>query len=127
MELNERIEALLKYSKKNISDFSRFVGFKTPQAVRELIKGNTKSLSDDAKTKLLVAFPHLNEDWLVSGNGQMLKDSPTKPMIDVKNVEDSFNDSSVLNKFLEIIKDKDKQIEELNTRISILTDKLLGI
>ncbi|MBD5210999.1 MAG: helix-turn-helix transcriptional regulator [Bacteroidales bacterium] len=74
MELKERIEALLEYSQKNISEFSRYVGFKTPQAVRELLKGNTKSLSEIAQNKISSAFPELNMDWLLNGRGDMLLD-----------------------------------------------------
>ncbi|MDE7402758.1 MAG: hypothetical protein K2M87_05040 [Muribaculaceae bacterium] len=73
MELKERIAALLKYSQKNISEFSRFVGFRTPQAVRELIKGNTKSLSEIAYSKIISAFPEINQDWLLTGEGEMLR------------------------------------------------------
>lgn len=57
----------------------------------------------------------------------MLNPTSPKPLIDIKDVEDSFNDSNVLDKFLEIIREKDKQIEELNQRIAQLTDKLLGL
>ena len=49
MILSQRIEALLEYSNMNIPKFAEFVGFKTPQTVRELIKGNTKSLSEAAQ------------------------------------------------------------------------------
>lgn len=73
MELKERIRELLEYSGKNISDFSRFVGFKTPQAVRELIKGNTKTLSEIARNKILSSFPEVNIDWLLTGEGEMLR------------------------------------------------------
>lgn len=127
MTLSERINALLDYSGMNMSKFSRYVGFKTPQAIRELKAGNTKSLSDDAKTKLLIAFPNLNEQWLLTGEGEMLNESAHRALIDVKDVEDSFNDSAVLKEFLDIIKNKDKQIEELNNRVRQLTDRLLGI
>lgn len=127
MTLSERINALLDYSGMNISKFSRFVGFKTPQTIRELKAGNTKSLSDDVRTKLLIAFPNLNEQWLVTGNGEMLTKTAPRALIDVKDVEDSFNDSAVLKEFLDIIKSKDKQIEELNDRIRQLTDKLLEL
>lgn len=72
MSLSERIQHILDYSGKNISEFSRFVGFKTPQAVRELIKGNTKSLSDAAAMHILNAFPEINETWLRNGDGEML-------------------------------------------------------
>lgn len=74
MELSDRIAALLEYSQKNISEFSRYVGFKTPQAVRELLKGNTKSLSEIAQNKISSAFPELNMDWLLNGRGDMLLD-----------------------------------------------------
>lgn len=75
MELKDRIDALLKYSNKNISEFSRFVGFKTPQAVRELLKGNTKTLSEVAQNKIIAAYPCLNESWLLTGEGEMLRDN----------------------------------------------------
>lgn len=74
MELKDRIKALHEYSGKNLSEFSRFVGFKTPQAVRELIAGNTKKLSQSATSLLEKAFPNLNIDWLLTGEGEMLKD-----------------------------------------------------
>lgn len=72
MTLAQRISTLLEYSERNISEFSRFVGFKTPQAVRELIKGNTKTLSELAQSKILAAFPELNPNWLLTGEGEML-------------------------------------------------------
>lgn len=84
MELKARIAQLLKYSEKNISEFSRFVGFKTPQAMRELLKGNTKSLSEIAQNKILSAFPELNREWLLSGEGDMLNSSA--PLNEIEDV-----------------------------------------
>ena len=72
MELKQRIDEILKYSGKNISEFSRYAGFKTPQAIRELLKGNTKSISESAQIKILAAFPEINPDWLLTGEGEML-------------------------------------------------------
>lgn len=72
MELSERIQTLLDYSRLSIPKFSVFVGFKTPQTVRELLKGNTKSISDSVKYKISAAYPELNMDWLVNGDGEML-------------------------------------------------------
>lgn len=72
MELKQRIDEILKYSGKNISEFSRYAGFKTPQAIRELLKGNTKSISESAQIKILAAFPEINPDWLLTGKGEML-------------------------------------------------------
>ena len=72
MILSQRIEALLEYSNMNIPKFAEFVGFKTPQTVRELIKGNTKSLSEAAQYKITLAFPMVNPEWLLTGEGNML-------------------------------------------------------
>ena len=79
MDLKNRITSILEYSGKNISEFSRYVGFKTPQAVRELIKGNTKTLSDSAASKILKAFPEINATWLMSDEGEMFKPSVENP------------------------------------------------
>ena len=72
MILSERINKLVEYSQMSIPQFAKLVGFKNPQAVRELIKGNTKSLSDAAIFKLSSAFPDLSMDWLLTGEGPMM-------------------------------------------------------
>lgn len=77
MELKHRIKCILEYSGKNQSEFSRFVGFKTPQAVGSLISGKTKTLSMQSATLLMNAFPEIDENWLRTGEGEMLKDSST--------------------------------------------------
>lgn len=73
MTLDNRIQAIVDYSKLSIPQFAKKVGFKTPQTVREILKGNTKTLSFEAKSKILGTYPELNEDWLLTGNGEMLR------------------------------------------------------
>lgn len=73
MILAKRIEALVQYSGLSIPKFADYVGFKTPQTVRELIKGNTKTLSDSVRFKIASAYPQINPDWLLTGEGEMLK------------------------------------------------------
>lgn len=73
MELSERIKALVEYSHLNVAQFSKRVGFSTAQAVRDLIKGQTKSLSYKSLNLLLDAFPEISKAWLTSGEGEMLK------------------------------------------------------
>lgn len=72
MTLAERIQNLVDYSGLSVPKFAEKVGFKTPQAVRELIKGSTRSLSDAAQYKITSAFPELSIDWLLTGEGPML-------------------------------------------------------
>ena len=62
MILRERIKELVRYSGLTIPKFANYVGFKTPQAVRELVKGNTKTLSDAAIIKILKAYPEISND-----------------------------------------------------------------
>lgn len=84
MELHERISCIVEYSGLTISEFSRVAGFKTSQAIRELKKGNTKTLSEAARIKILTAFPEINEKWLDSGEGEMLHQ-------DTKNIDATLN------------------------------------
>ena len=72
MALSERIDKIVEYSGLSIPQFSKRVGFKTPQTIRELIKGNTKSLSYQVQDKLKSAYPELNMIWLLTGEGEML-------------------------------------------------------
>jgi len=73
MILQERIQKIVEYSHLSIPKFAERVGFKTPQAVRELLSGNTKTLSEAAQHKIMLAFPELNENWLTDGEGDMFK------------------------------------------------------
>lgn len=52
MELSQRIEKVVEYSGMSIPKFADFVGFKTPQVIRELLKGNTKTVSFQVQEKL---------------------------------------------------------------------------
>jgi len=72
MILSERIAAVVEYSKLSIPKFAEYVGFKTPQTVRELIKGNTKTLSDSVQYRITSVYPEINRQWLMSGDGEML-------------------------------------------------------
>lgn len=79
MELKERIQKLIDYSEKNVSQFSKYVGVKTPQAIRELLAGNTKTLSENVQSKILSTFPEINKTWLLTGEGEMLKSANYSP------------------------------------------------
>jgi uncharacterized coiled-coil protein SlyX len=72
MELHERIKKVVEYSGLSIPKFAVLVGFKTPQAVREILNGRTKTLSDAAQMKILQAFPGVSRSWLLTGEGEML-------------------------------------------------------
>ena len=81
MTLHDRIKKVVEYSKLNTSQFAKFVGFKTPQTVRSLLSGATKTLSYEVEQKLAKAFPEINRAWLVTGEGEMLGEADQPPVV----------------------------------------------
>lgn len=74
MTLQERMQAVLDFSGLTIPQLARNVGFKTPQTIREILKGNTRTLSDAVRYRLLSYYPTLNAEWLTTGEGEMFTD-----------------------------------------------------
>lgn len=62
-----------KHSGLNVSKFALKLGTKTPQTIRALLSGETRTLSDSVKYKILDAFPEINPTWLTTGEGEMLR------------------------------------------------------
>lgn len=62
-----------RYSGLNVTKFAAKLGTKTPQTVRALLSGETRTLSDGVRYRILEAFPEINPEWLVSGSGDMLR------------------------------------------------------
>ena len=73
MELKERITAVLSYAELSASAFAKKIGAKTTQAIYDLISGKTKTLSPDILNKVVSCYPDLSIEWLVRGEGEMLK------------------------------------------------------
>lgn len=73
MELKERITAVLSYAELSASAFAKKIGAKTTQAIYDLISGKTKTLSPDILNKVISCYPDLSVEWLVRGDGEMLK------------------------------------------------------
>lgn len=71
--LSYRIDKLLEESKLNAPSFARAIGCSTPQAIYDLLSGKTKSLSPSMQHKILSYMPEVNLQWLLTGEGEMLK------------------------------------------------------
>ena len=72
MTLSERIKAIVDYSGLSIPKYAQAIGVQTPQAIRDLISGKTKSISENIKSKILSYTPEINASWLFTGEGKML-------------------------------------------------------
>ena len=83
MELKDRFSAFVKHTGLSIPKLAMYLGFKTPQTIREILKGNTRTISDAVQYKIISHYPDINIDWLVNGVGDMLQEraADTQPMM----------------------------------------------
>lgn len=134
--MEEIINKLLNYSELNAKQFAEKIGLERPQAIYDIQKGKTKSISSSMANKILSVFPELNKSWLLSGEGNMLKNnvnvSGDNSGVVVNSLIDNrhyYSDSpDVLKAQIELlderIKEKDAQIKEKDAQIKQLLDIL---
>lgn len=92
MDASEIIEMLLKFSKLNASEFAMKIGTKTTQAIYDLQRGRTKTISSSMADKIISCYPQVNKAWLLTGEGDMLN----KTMRKVAKDEDVESPTTVL-------------------------------
>lgn len=73
MELKDRISATIEYADLTASAFAKKIGVKTTQAIYDLLSGKTRTLSSDILNKIASCYPTLSVEWLMTGEGEMLK------------------------------------------------------
>lgn len=83
------LDKILKYSNLNAKAFSEKIGLDRPQAVYDIQKGKTKSISHAMMIKITSVFPELNKSWLLTGEGSMLKSNYDQAELSVSEVEES--------------------------------------
>lgn len=101
-----------------ISDFqnvSKEIFFKNLGLSYANFKGIQKksALGSDAIEKIIASFPHINVEWLITGNGEMLKeknDSVAEPMPKYESPG--------------LIERQEKFIDQLQSQIHYLSEKL---
>lgn len=124
IELKDRIEKLLKYTGLSIPKFALAIGAKTPQSVREILKGNTKTLSGKMQSNILSYLPDVNPAWLLAGEGEMLRQSTNEGDRHVNNVSSgiaTLGNQSPVFKDVKIGKEGDctnQEVDELRKRLA---------
>jgi hypothetical protein len=73
--MKEVIIKLLDYSKLNVKQFSEKLGMQRAQAIYDIVSGKTKRISEKLANQIISEFPEINKVWLLTGEGEMLKDS----------------------------------------------------
>lgn len=72
--IKERLLQIIDHEKISVSQFERWSGLSNGY-----IKNIRKSISTDKLDGILRAFPDINRDWLIRGEGDMISESTTDP------------------------------------------------
>lgn len=75
MKPDEKLNKILEYLGINASEFAFKIGVKTNQAIYDILKGRTKTLSSSMIDKISSCYPEINRIWLLTGEGEMLNSS----------------------------------------------------
>lgn len=73
---SEILQIILNDLGITIYELAKKCGYSREQAFYDVLNGKTKKISGTMGSKIVVAFPKYNLDWILTGNGEMLK-APT--------------------------------------------------
>jgi len=114
MEINERITKVIEFSKLTASEFADEIDVQR-SSISHIISGRNKP-SLEFITKVKYAFPELEWDWLITGDGSMIKEKDE--VTDVK-PEDTSKKMSLPDLFSLIDADNFGQAEQNDQSVNI--------
>ena len=76
MLLSERLSQLVAHYGINLTEFSKKLGLNNSVTISKIINQNRKP-SSKTIGRIIKAYPEINYDWLINGNGEMLKTTQT--------------------------------------------------
>ena len=79
MNASERIDRLLNHLKMSAPAFASAIGKDRPQFIYDIQKGKTKNISQSLVKQIISVFSDINEIWLLTGEGEMLKQDNPQP------------------------------------------------
>lgn len=86
-------------------------------SIGKLKNGKTKGINSTNIEKILLSYPQVSVEWLFTGEGNMLKNTKD----DGSNCLDEKVTPTIINKFLDTIKEQAIEIGMLKERIAHLT------
>lgn len=124
MTIKERILSFLESQGIKKVDFFEATGIQSSN-----FKGKNMSSQPggDMIVRVLTIYPNLSAEWLLRGEGDMLKSPAIKDkpkIIKTDTKKDNDLSSSILDKFLTTIQDQAEEIGELKARIKDLEQRL---
>ena len=125
LNINQRIRIIVEESGKSVNSFSSYIGVSQP-TLKACIDGNNAPRYDTLQ-KILIANPMISAEWLMRGEGPMLRSDPSQSIGDIigstavgNNVHGSGNNitnnselAALQQQYLEMLKKRDEQIDRL--------------
>jgi len=89
------------------------------------ISHNKGSIGSEIVSKISKIYSELNTDWLLSGNGEMIKSTVNQNNVNGDNIQghNVSVEKSQTDKFLDLLKTKDDQLSKSQEQI----DRLIGL
>lgn len=116
--VKERLASYLKSKKISQSEFGRTIGVSSAY-----VSSIRKSIDKDKLRLIQEAYPDLNQDWLLYGEGEMLMSVSQGNASNMQIGQNSYNSSQALEKALDEIAEQRK----LTTKSQEQIDRLLGL
>jgi len=117
----ERLNEVLRYTKTNVKTLSERLGYARPQGLYDVAAGRTKSISYDLARKIITAYPEFRNEWLVIGEGKMLKDIPSESASPVEQMTFSGEAMKIFINMSETISRQEENISKLTDMVNRLT------
>jgi hypothetical protein len=77
IEPKQIIEKVAEYAEKSVAQLAYFVEYKRPQVFYDVTSGRTKRISLEIARRITEKFPEINQNWLLTGVGEMIKNQNT--------------------------------------------------
>jgi hypothetical protein len=122
--VKERIITFMRYKNISVSAFERRCKFSN---------GYLRALKHEPSLgkleEILLEFPELNKNWLLTGEGEMLNTTPISQHVENSDHISQFGDvnsmsEEIINKFLEEIAAQRKTTEKVQEQMSVAQEQI---
>jgi plasmid maintenance system antidote protein VapI len=125
MKIINRVAKLIEIKGISMTEFDKRISASNGY-IGKLIRTNG-SIGSDMIEKIFSVFPDINPEWLILGEGSMLKSKTTDQVF--KNTYDPYNNFNKENPCLkcEALADRDKKIHELQTKLIECQERIINL
>jgi len=102
---------VLAYTKESINSLSEKIGLKRSQNLYDIKSGKVKKISSELSEKICQAYPSLNREYLLTGEGELISKNNKSKEYDIHDLE------SMVSEYKEKYYNALEEIRELNKRL----------